>query len=214
MIKNVFVFSALSILLLVLVYVLTKTYNKKTLPYFTYNHEKKTLQKYASPLNEFHKVHYWSFINHRGNVYTLDSLNGKIYVADYFFISCPGICKSMGINMKRLYEHFKNNANVIFISHTSKPHEDKIENLREYANSKGVNDNRWIFLTGDSNELYRVAKDEYFILNPDDTDAGKFVHTELFVLVDKNRFIRGYYDGTDTASINQLIHDINVLLNE
>ncbi|MFQ3575084.1 MAG: SCO family protein [Cytophagales bacterium] len=212
MIKNILAFTGISALLLGMVYLGTSLNKKETLPFFKFDEEKMVIQKYASPLKDFHKVGYWSFTNQRGNVFNPDSLEGKIYVADYFFIACPGICKDMGIQMKRLYDDFKHQNDLIFISHTSKPDEDSIENLKEYADSKGVKDNRWIFLTGEKKELFRVARDNYFIINFDDPEDD-FVHTEKFVLVDQNKYIRGYYDGTDSSSVNQLKRDINLLFN-
>jgi len=180
------------------------------LPYYTYNKDSNALKQSTFPDI---KISSFSFKDQRSDPFTEKNIAGKIYVADYFFVTCPGICKEMGTQMQRIYKKFENNENVILLSHTSKPEEDTPEVLMAYAKKLGVsNHDKWVFLTGEKKHLYEVARNQYHIV--DDTGNGDeedFIHTERFVLVDKAGFIRGYYDGTDSTDVNKLLKDITIL---
>jgi protein SCO1/2 len=162
------------------------------------------------------KISNFNFIDQNGNAVTQETLGNCIYVADYIFTTCPGICKIMTRQMTRVYGEFKEEPRLKILSHTSKPEEDSTSVLQQYAQLNGAGDSKqWLFLTGNPKELQRMAYKEYGIVNPEDLKPeGSFVHTEMFVLVDKDKYIRGYYDGTDSTEVENLIVDIQSLLNE
>ncbi len=191
-----------------------QNYSYRKLPYYTF-----TLngdEYLYSDIPPKHTVGNFNFINQKGEKINQGNIGECIYVADYIFTTCPGICKIMTTEMSDVYKEFKNEPNFKILSHTSKPEEDSVSILFNYAQSKGVEDTKkWLFLTGDKMELQRMAYQEYGIVNKEDLqEEGSFVHTEMFVLVDKNKFIRGYYDGTNKAEVNQMIRDIKELLKE
>lgn len=157
----------------------------------------------------------FSFLNQDGIVINSDSLNNKIYVADFFFTSCPSICPIMKKQMLRVYDKFKGNAEVKFLSHTIDPKHDSIPVLKNFSNKLGVNSQQWYFLFGDKETVYNLAKTAYMSTSYEDKAApGGIVHSGYFLLVDKNKRIRGAYDGTDEGQVTQLIDDMQVLLNE
>ncbi len=186
----------------------------RRLPYFTVNMYSEEFVSSETPPAE--KIKDFNFINQKGEKVNQKSLGDCIYVADYIFTTCPGICKIMTNEMGRVYRTYKDEPRFKILSHTSKPEEDSIPVLLTYSLSKGAdNPDKWLFLTGDKKELQQMAYKEYGIINPEDLqEEGSFVHTEMFVLVDKNKYIRGYYDGTDSLEVDKLIIDIKSLLNE
>jgi protein SCO1/2 len=137
-------------------------------------------------------------------------------VTDFFFTSCAGICPKMTSNMKIVQEAFMNDAEVLLISHTVTPDKDSVSVLREYAQNKGVVSNKWHLVTGLQNEIYKLGRKDYFVEEDlgIDKDENDFLHTENFVLIDKNRHIRGIYNGLNKTSVNQLIKDIYTLKTE
>jgi len=162
-----------------------------------------------------HKVANFSLINQNGENITQKNYEGKIYVADFFFTRCMTICPVMTTNIGELQEVFKNDDDIMFLSHSVTPVMDSVSVLRAYADKKGVIDAKWNLTTGDKKHIYELARKSYFaVLDEGDGGLQDFVHTENFVLVDKKRQIRGYYDGTDTADIQRLIADIRILQNE
>lgn len=164
----------------------------------------------------FHKIQDFSFASQTGDSISLKTIENKIYVADFFFVNCPGICVKMAKQMKRVYDVYKNNPNVAILSHTVNPESDSVPVLMEYAKSQGVtNHQKWIFLTGSKPKLYEMARMAYYV-TATEGDGGKddFVHTEKFVLIDINRDIRGYYDGTNENEVNKMLFDIDILLTE
>jgi protein SCO1/2 len=188
--------------------------NNRTLPYYSFNLDSDEYLTYDTPPE--HKVGDFSFVSQTGEKITMEGLGDCIYVADYIYTTCPGICKVMTSEMTRVYETFKDNPRVKILSHTSKPEEDSVHVLMQFAKDKGVaHHDRWLFLTGEQKELQRMALEQYGIINPEDLEEeGSFVHTEMFVLVDKNRYIRGYYDGLNKGEISQMMLDMQALLNE
>jgi len=183
------------------------------LPYYTFDKDTEALVQTIVPGN---KVGEFSFTDQQGRTITNANVNNTIYVADYFFVQCPGICKKMSSELERVYKEFANEPQIKILSHTAKPEEDSTEALMKYALMHGVKDqDKWLFLTGDKKELYKTARNQYFIVN-DVGDGGvdDFIHTERFVLVDKNNYIRGYYDGTDSTDVSKLILDMKALLGE
>ncbi len=162
-----------------------------------------------------HIVADFSLINQDNKPFTSQMLDGKIYVADFFFTTCRSICPKMSTNMQGVYEKYKDNKNVAFVSYTVNPANDTAEVLKEYAARHGVTTNNWIFLTGDKKQIYELARKSYLVdASEGSGDDEDFVHTQNFALVDKKKRIRGYYDGTNPQEIQKLIAEINILLQE
>ncbi len=163
-----------------------------------------------------HVISDFSLIDQNGIERNIDDLRGSIYVADFFFTTCPSICIDMSKNMELLQDQFKDDEDILLVSHTVMPEVDSVEVIKEYAERHHANDQRWIFLTGEKSEIYRLARRDYFAVVDKDAmaDEHDFIHTENFVLVDRNGRIRGFYDGTDDQSVLKLISDIRILQEE
>lgn len=165
--------------------------------------------------NAPHRVGDFSFYNQLGETVTQKNLEGKIYVADFFFTTCPSICPKMATQMQRVFERFKANEQVMLVSHTVMPEVDSVPVLAEYAKKYGADGGKWLFLTGDKKHLYEMARKSYFAAPGEGSgDEHDFIHTENFVLVDAKRRIRGYYDGTSTEDVTRLMKEIEMLLEE
>ncbi len=162
-----------------------------------------------------HKISNFSLINQNGKIITQKDYEDKIYVADFFFTRCQTICPIMTNNMVKIQEAFNDDDNIMLLSHSVTPVMDSIPVLKSYADMKGVDDKKWNITTGDKSHIYELARKSYFAV-VDEGDGGlqDFIHTENFVLVDKKRQIRGYYDGTDAKDIDRLIDDIKLLQQE
>ncbi|GAB4205001.1 MAG: SCO family protein [Bacteroidia bacterium] len=162
-----------------------------------------------------HTIPSFTFINQYHEPVTNKDVQGKIYVTDYFFVTCKSICPIMAKQMKRVYDEFKNDNDVLILSHTVNPEDDSVSVLKKYAEEHGVFDKKWLFLTGDKKHLYELARKGY-LLNAEEGDGGPddFIHTQNFALIDKHGHIRGYYDGTDSIEVSRLITDIKVLKQE
>ncbi len=188
-----------------------------TLPY--YNEATFTphwIDPSSTELDTFHKISPFKVINQEGQMLTEKSFTNKIYVTDFFFTTCPGICPKMTDNMGILQDEFLDDNDILLLSHSVTPERDSVHILKEYAEGKGVNSKRWHLVTGERSEIYRLGRQEYFIEEDLglEKDADEFLHTENFVLVDKNRHIRGIYNGLNKTSIHQLIADIKTLKKE
>jgi len=152
------------------------------------------------------------FVNQYGDSITNKSLDGKIYVADFFFTTCPSICPIMHRNMLPVYEAFKNDPNFKIISHTIDPKHDSVPVLKKYADKMGISGNTWWLLQGKKEDIYQIGEKSYLVaVKQDDGTPGGYVHQGYFVLIDKQKRIRGSYDGTDTKQVDQLIADIKTL---
>ncbi len=161
-----------------------------------------------------HKIADFSLTNQNGETITNKTYDGKIYIADFFFTSCTTICIAMAYNMSELQAHYKEDSDIMFLSHSVTPVMDSVPVLKAYANNKGVIDGKWNVTTGSKKHIYELARKSYFaVLDEGNGDENDFIHTEQFVLVDKDRRIRGYYDGTDKEDMKKIITDI-VLLKE
>ena len=162
-----------------------------------------------------HTISDFTLINQNGEIITQKNYEDKIYVADFLFTRCQTICPIMANNMIKIQEAFNDDDNIMLLSHSVTPVMDSIPVLRAYADMKGVDDNKWNITTGDKKHIYELARKSYFAV-VDEGDGGiqDFIHTENFVLVDKKRQIRGYYDGTDAKDIDRLILDIKLLQQE
>lgn len=166
-------------------------------------------------INKNHKVSDFSLINQNGDTITQNDFEGKIYVADFFFTRCQTICPIMTINMGELQEYFKDDDEIKFLSHSVTPIIDNVPVLRAYADKKGVIDGKWELTTGNKKHLYELARKSYFaVLDEGDGGDQDFIHTEQFILVDKKKQIRGFYDGTDAKEMQRIINDIEILKNE
>lgn len=164
----------------------------------------------------FHKIPDFNLLNQLGEVVTQKTFNDKIYITDFFFTTCPGICPKMTGNMAKVQEAFINDSDVLLLSHSVMPTTDSVPVLKTYAKNNNVIDNKWHLVTGDKNDIYSLGRDHYFVEN----DLGEvksiddFLHTENFLLIDKNKHIRGIYNGLNRASIAQLIIDVKALKEE
>ncbi|WP_196895639.1 SCO family protein [Aureivirga marina] len=162
-----------------------------------------------------HKISDFQLINQNGETITQKDYDGKIYVADFFFTRCQTICPIMTTHMAEVQEAFKNDNDIMFLSHSVTPIMDSVPVLKEYAKKKGVIDGKWNITTGDKKHIYELARKSYFaVLEEGDGGEQDFIHTENFVLVDKKKQIRNYYDGTNAEDIQRLIEDIKILKKE
>jgi len=166
-----------------------------------------------------HTIGEFSLTNQDGQTITEDEVKGKIHVAEYFFTHCGSICPVMNKQMQRVHRKFKSNDDVKILSFTVDPENDTVQRMKWYADKHGATGNNWHFLTGEKEELYQLARKSYFTMKPAEArnlgDAGSdFIHTNNFVLVDRDLQIRGYYDGTNQAEVTKLMQDIELLLEE
>ena len=159
-----------------------------------------------------HKIADFSFINQNGKTITQKDYEGKIYVADFFFTTCQSICPIMTTNMVAIQKAFLNNSKVMILSHTVTPEIDSVPVLKKYAIEKGVIDSKWNLVTGDKKDIYSMARKSYLAVKlGKPNELYDMVHTENFVLVDTQRRVRGFYDGTKPEEIKRLIDDVNWL---
>lgn len=167
-------------------------------------------------LNEFHKIRPFKLINQLGDTVTNNTFKGKIYVTNFFFTTCSGICPKMTENMTNLQELFKNDDQVLFLSHSVTPNFDTVEKLNQYGINKKIDPKKWHLVTGKRDSIYDLGRNFYFV----EEDLGKekskddFLHTENFLLIDENRHIRGIYNGIKKLSLKLLISDIETLKKE
>lgn len=181
----------------------------RTLPYFGQKNSVKDGD------TSYHTVKPFCFINQYNQKVTEETVKGKIYVTDFFFTTCQSICPIMSTELERVYKQFSNREDVLILSHTVSPEEDSVNVMMDYAKQHGVKDKKWLFLTGEKKHLYDMARTSY-LLNAEEGngDEDDFIHTQNFALVDKERHLRGFYDGTDSIDVSRLIVDINLLLEE
>lgn len=165
--------------------------------------------------NRDHRVSDFNLINQLGDTVSLASMEGKIYVADFFFTRCPTICPVMSKNLEKVQETFADEEDFMILSHSVTPVADSVSVMYDYAVDHNADHSKWWFLTGEKPEIYRLARKSYFaVLDEGDGGMQDFIHTENFVLVDKERRLRGYYDGTKESEIERLIEDVEILLEE
>ncbi|MBT8319399.1 MAG: SCO family protein [Gramella sp.] len=166
-------------------------------------------------VRKYHKIADFELVNQNGDTITQEYYKDKIYIADFFFTTCLTICPIMTDHMVKIQEEIKNDNEVFLLSHTVFPVADSVPVLKKYALEKGVIDAKWNLVTGDKKEIYDLARKSY-LATKSTGDGGPYdmIHTENFVLVDKDRQIRGFYDGTDPEAIETLMHDLKVLKKE
>ena len=164
----------------------------------------------------WHRISNFRFANQLGDTVEADALKGKILIVDYFFTRCPNPCPTLTKNMKRMQDaYLKNDTLIHFISFTVDPERDSVAALKRYADSYKVRHNNWWMLTGQKKDIYDLAFTEFKagIVDGGEVDTA-FLHTNKFYLLDKNRVIRGWYDGTDTTALTRMARDISLLILE
>lgn len=163
---------------------------------------------------KYHTIADFSLINQNGKTITQKDYKDKIYVADFFFTTCPTICPIMTKNMVEIQNVVLDDPEVMLLSHSVTPVIDSVPQLKKYALEKGVVDHKWNLVTGDKKQIYELARKSYLAVKTDG-DGGPYdmIHTENFILVDKERRIRGFYDGTNREEIDKLLEDLKILKN-
>lgn len=189
--------------------------NEKPIRYLAIFGPKSYEAKNGKTDTTFHAARDFNFVNQDGKAVSQKDLEGSVYVTDFFFTTCHSICPIMSDQMERVYMKYKGNPEVKFLSHTVDPEIDTVEQLKAYALRHHADSKQWLFVTGEKKQLYDVARTDYF-LDAEQGDGGPddFIHTQNFALIDKDKRIRGYYDGTDSTDIDQLMKDIDLLLKE
>ncbi len=165
-------------------------------------------------VKKYHTIADFSLINQNGEIVTQDNYADKIYIADFFFTTCQTICPIMTDHMVQLQKSLADDDNILLLSHTVTPEIDSVAQLKKYALEKGVDDKKWNLVTGDRKEIYDLARKSYLVAKDNPYEEFDLIHTENFVLVDRKKRIRGFYDGTDPEAIDQLLEDINILQQE
>ena len=165
-------------------------------------------------VKKYHRIADFSLVNQNGDTITQEDYRDKIYVADFFFTTCPTICPIMTANLVDVQAALADDDQVLLLSHSVTPEIDSVSQLKKYAIAKGVNDAKWNLVTGNKKQIYELARKSYLAVQ-EDGDGGPFdmIHTENFILVDKQRRIRGFYDGTREEEMDRLLSDIEILKN-
>lgn len=161
-----------------------------------------------------HMIGNFQLYDQDSNVVTLKKLDGKIHIAGFMFLSCPTICPKMTIEMKKVYDATKSMDEVVLLSYSIDTYRDSVPRLKNYANELGLQTDKWHFLTGDEDSILALAESYYATAYPDSTAPGGFTHSGGLLLIDKNRHIRGVYDGTKAIETQRLISDIKTLVKE
>jgi protein SCO1/2 len=166
-------------------------------------------------VKKYHTIAPFSLINQNGKTITQEDYQGKIYIADFFFTTCPTICPKMTANMGEIQSRILNDPKIKLLSFSVTPKIDSVAQLKRYALEKGVNDQKWNLVTGDKKKIYTLARKSYLAVK-DNGDGGPYdmIHTENFVLVDPEKRIRGFYDGTDDSAMEELLQDLQILKEE
>lgn len=208
------IFAIISIIIIVIIYNTLNVY--QPLPIYqpamvstelvdsTIQHQKK-----------YHKIADFKLINQNGKTITQNDYKDKIYVADFFFTTCQTICPIMTGHMAQIQKEVINDNDIMLLSHTVTPDIDTVAQLKRYAKSKNVNDAKWNLVTGDKKQIYELARKSYLAVKDNGNgDVFDMIHTENFMLIDKKRQIRGFYDGTNKEDIERLLADIKILKKE
>jgi len=187
---------------------------KKKLPIFQPNDVNYELvDSSIQHVKRFHKIKSFEFLNQNGQIISEKDYDGFIYVADFFFTTCPSICPIMTDNMVKIQNYVKDKKKVKLLSFSVTPEIDSVPVLKEYSIKKGVDDKYWNLLTGDKSKIYSLARKSFLVVKENaESNSHDMIHTENFVLVDREKRIRGFYDGTDDKDIKVLKKDIDILL--
>jgi protein SCO1/2 len=205
------VLGVLSVIIVILFYNALKP--EERLPIYQPNMVSATLVDSSMQyVRKYHSIADFKLVNQNGDTITQKTYADKIYVADFFFTTCPSICPVMTANLAEVQDEFKDDNEVLLLSHSVTPEIDSVAQLKKYAREKGVIDQKWNLVTGDKKQIYELARKSYMAVM-DDGDGGAYdmIHTENFMLIDKERRIRGYYDGTNKEEVEKLIRDIEIL---
>ena len=162
-------------------------------------------------VSKYHKISDFILTNQNGKEITQADYEDKIYVTDFFFTTCQDICPVMTKNMYELQEELKNDNEILLLSHTVIPEVDTVKRLKEYAIENNVDDSKWNLVTGDKKQIYELARKSYLAVEDSNFNEFDMIHTENFMLIDKEKQIRGFYDGTNSEEINRLLKDIEIL---
>jgi len=187
---------------------------KITLPIYSPNMVSSELvEEEIQHVKKYHKISDFSLTNQNGKQITQGYYENQIYIADFFFTTCPSICPIMTKNMYQIQQKTMD-KNVLLVSYSVTPEIDNVDQLKKYALENKVNDNKWNLLTGDKKQIYELARKSYLVAK-NDGDGGKYdmIHTENFVLIDREKRIRGYYDGTNKEEVDKLLSDVKILEN-
>ena len=160
----------------------------------------------------WHTIPAFSFVDQDSNMVTNSTFAGKIYVADFFFTTCPSICPKMKEQMLRIYNRYIDNDTVALLSHSIDPKHDTVGTLKAYADKLGISSSKWHLITGDKDEIYKMATYYFIAVEEDPRVAGGYAHSGGFLLVDKEGHIRGHYDGTRPEEVDELLLDMEKLL--
>ncbi len=180
-----------------------------------FNWYEKKVQRLPVLVSKEHRIASFNLLTQDDRSMTLSDLDNKIIVADFFFTHCPAICPEMVKHMKQVQQEFITDKNIALISFSVDPDNDSTKRLKEYCIQRGISNDNWSFLTGDKKDIYKLARNSFKIVATDgDGGPGDFIHSEKLVLLDKQKRIRGYYDGTSDKETGQLINDIKKLKHE
>ncbi len=162
----------------------------------------------------YHTIPAFSFLNQEGKTITEKSVDGKIFVANFFFATCPSICPKMNFNLKGVADKYKEDQQVKFLSFTVDPEKDSVQALAAYAKDLGADNSQWWFLTGNKDAIYSIARDGFLVPAAGGKTAADFFHSQDLILIDHEKRIRGIYDGLDEADVKKLCDEIDVLEHE
>ena len=199
--KNVFIFLFFCII--------SCSHTKEKLPYLG-NHT--YLQHDGKEIIQYYQIPKFRFMDQDSIWIDEYFFKNKIYIADFFFTSCGTICPIMKNEMLRVYNTFLKDPDVLFLSHSIDPVHDNISILKEYANNIGIDGKKWHFVTGEKEDIYDIAEKYLAVVTEDKNEPGELIHSGAFLLIDTNRHIRGFYDGTKSDEVNKLIKDMKTLL--
>lgn len=189
----------------------SKSGNEGELPYLGFKKvEEKTVNGKVETDTLYHTIAPFSFTDQDGNIITNKSVEGKVYVADFFFTTCPTICPIMKTQMLRVYDKFRDNPDFQILSHSIDPTYDTVQVLKDYSTRLGIEDaSTWHFLTGDQEKIFEIGQTSYLATAMEDkNEPGGFLHSGAFILIDQRGHIRGVYDGTKEEQVDKLIKDI------
>jgi protein SCO1/2 len=196
----------------VFVFLFLKLYGKNHYKIPVYFATDSTLVNGNYQITEAHTIPEFEFINQDNLIFGSDDLKGNIYIADFFFTSCPTICPKMTTQLARVQEAFAKYPEVKIVSFTVDPKADSVSVLKKYALDFRADSSKWNFLTGNKEDIYTLAQKGFFVTAMEDETLPEFIHSEKLILVDKLGWVRGYYDGTDRTDVERLIREVQVLL--
>lgn len=207
------VFGVISIIIVTLIYNTLNVY--QPLPVLhPINFEPKLVDSTIQHVKKYHTVADFSLLNQNGDTISQKNYANKIYVTDFFFTTCQSICPIMTDHMVRIQNEILNDDDVMLLSYSVTPEIDSVEQLKRYAKLKGVKDSKWNLVTGDRKQIYNLARKSYLVVEDDPENKYGMIHTENFALIDKEKRIRGIYNGISATAIDSLLNDIEHLKKE